>query len=201
MSNIINARLYALEAFSFQDLGARLSGYCSEVFRETSNIRIISLFSDSDGGKGNAVLSLFKQFASFPLDIPYTKDCRKVFDDVDVKNHSGITIIICSTPMTQDACIPEVIANKTTEFRKYLSDKNNEIPGKIIFLSGVSVLEENPDNGRFPLANLIPLYLLIRDRDKPMRTYRQPELGHLLKHLNQAPPAIEDLDRLVNSHR
>ena len=188
------------KAISYRELAGKLLSFCRQQLDKHSKIKVVVLFSDFDQGKGSAVLKLFKQFSSFPLDIAFSESARDIFDSADVTDFPGISIVICALPTAnQDAKeVPVDYLSKTVELNDYLSDTTKVFSGKVILLSGISVHDEINDKKNLPASKLIPWYMLVRDSDHIENDYRQPELNQLLDHLEVSAPLVRDLDELLN---
>ncbi len=100
MSSKINQLdLRYMDSISYEQLGAKLSYFCNKHFGKEINIRIIVAFSELDYGRGNAILTLTKQFGSFPLEVCSPKGELDMREFTELSDTHELTLIIQTFPL------------------------------------------------------------------------------------------------------
>lgn len=186
-------------AISFETLAGKLFSYCDSHFDETANVRIVTVFADHDQTKGNAVLTLFKQFSSFPLDVPLSVGSVDFIDLSANKNFSGISIVICALPECGTDGQPLKDERVDTlqlinRIQTALFDEQRQLSGAVIFLSGMSTCYQCRESEGLPRSGLIPWQLMVRKPQGSMTSYRLAALHDFLDSLEKSQPVINNLD-------
>ena len=88
-----------MDSISYEQLGAKFSYFCNKHFGKEINIRIIVAFSELDYGRGNAILTLTKQFGSFPLEVCSPKGELDMSEFTELSDTHELTLIIQTFPL------------------------------------------------------------------------------------------------------
>ena len=84
---------------AYEILGAKLMNLCNEQYGSGVSVKIITLFSDQDHGRGNAILWLTKHFGVFPVEIGTPFGGLEIHELAELVATSSLTLIIQSVPL------------------------------------------------------------------------------------------------------
>ncbi len=91
----------------------------------------------------------------------------------------------------------DMLIEQVGALSQQLTDDKSVLNGPVIYLAGLSLLEESEYGGNLPSSKFIPWYLLINESKSAKRIYRQPELALLFQKMHITKPRIEDLESMI----
>ncbi|RRS35057.1 MAG: hypothetical protein NV67_11605 [Gammaproteobacteria bacterium (ex Lamellibrachia satsuma)] len=91
----------------------------------------------------------------------------------------------------------DMLIEQVGALSQQLTYDKSVLNGPVIYLAGLSLLEESEYGGNLPSSKFIPWYLLINESKSVKRIYRQPELALLFQKMHITKPRIEDLESMI----